>query len=76
MGIPPKQSDLVLDAAKNVLLPDPALISRFVWIVGEDKMVRNMRTYLTDQLQLGLDEFRATVYWTAGISEEGQPTPN
>ncbi|MGY0035087.1 siderophore-interacting protein [Pedobacter sp. NJ-S-72] len=69
-GKPAEQSDLILNAVKEVTLPDVLFKSRFVWIAGEEKMVRAMRKYASEQLELNREELRATVYWTAGLSED------
>ena len=69
-GKPAEQSDLILNAVKEVVLPDVLFKSRFVWIAGEEKMVKAMRKYASEQLGLNREELRATVYWKAGLSED------
>jgi len=69
-GIPPEQSELIINAIKKVVLPDALLKSRRVWIAGEENMVRAMRKCASEQLGLSREELRATVYWTAGLSED------
>ncbi|MBB6274103.1 NADPH-dependent ferric siderophore reductase [Pedobacter cryoconitis] len=66
----PEQSDLIIDAVKNIVLPDALLNSRLVWVAGEENMVKNMRKYASEQLGLDREELRATVYWKAGLSED------
>jgi NADPH-dependent ferric siderophore reductase len=69
-GKPAEQSDLILHAVKKTELPDAQFKSRFVWIAGEENMVRAMRKYASEQLGLDRQELRATVYWKAGLSED------
>ena len=69
-GKHPEESDLLLNAVKNMILPDPLLQSRYVWIAGEDNMVRSIRKYAAEQMTLGREELHATVYWKAGLSED------
>lgn len=69
-GQPPEQSELILNAVKDLILPDPALQSRYAWIAGEDNMVRTMRKYAGEKLGLNREELHATVYWKSGLSED------
>jgi NADPH-dependent ferric siderophore reductase len=68
--MPPEQSELLLHAVKNLVLPNPALKSRYALIAGEDNMVRAMRKYAGEQLGLNREELHATVYWKAGLTED------
>lgn len=69
-GTLPEHSDLILNAIKGLTLPSPTLKSRYVWVAGEDNMVRAMRQYSSEELDLGRHELHATVYWTAGLSKD------
>ncbi len=69
-GIPPEQSQLILNAVKKIVLPNPMLRSRYIWIAGEDQMVKVMRRYAAEELELNREELHATVYWKAGLSED------
>lgn len=69
-GIASEYSDLIFNAVKGLELPDAALKSRYVWIAGEENMVRAMRKYASEQLGLSREEFHATVYWRAGFGED------
>ncbi len=69
-GVPPEQSYLLLNVIKKLVLPDPALKSRYAWIAGEDNMVRTIRKQAVEHLRLNREELHATVYWKAGLSED------
>ena len=65
------RSDLLLKTIQTVMLPNPANTTRYVWIAGEDNMVRETRRFANEQLGLNREELHATVYWKAGFSEDG-----
>jgi NADPH-dependent ferric siderophore reductase len=67
----PERSDLITNAVKNLIVPDAEQKSRRAWIAGEDNMVRAMRKYASAELGLNREELHATVYWKAGVSEDG-----
>lgn len=69
-GVPPEKSELILDVLKKTTLPDPELMSRHIWIAGEESMVRAIRKYAGEQLGLNREELHATIYWKSGLSEE------
>jgi NADPH-dependent ferric siderophore reductase len=66
-----ERSDLLLKTIQNVMLPNPANTTRYVWIAGEENMVREARIFANEELGLSREELHATVYWKAGISEDG-----
>ncbi len=68
--IPAEKSELLLNAVKDVIPPDPASKSRYAWIAGEENMVRSIRRFAAGELGLNREELHATVYWKAGLSED------
>jgi len=59
-----------VNAIKDVVVPDAAHYSRYAWIAGERSIVKVMKKYISEQLGFDREELHATVYWTAGLSED------
>lgn len=68
-GIPAAESTLLFDAVKATEFPAPGFETRLLWAAAEANAVKNIRSYAKDELQLDKTELKATVYWTAGVSE-------
>jgi NADPH-dependent ferric siderophore reductase len=69
-GERPEHSDKLLKAITAIEVPGVALYSRYAWIAGEHDMVKATKKYVSEQMGFDREELHATVYWTAGLSED------
>jgi NADPH-dependent ferric siderophore reductase len=68
-GIAPAASDLLCRQLSETTIP-AAPLCRYIWVAGEAAMINQVRAYAKTQLDLVHGELHATVYWSAGISED------
>jgi NADPH-dependent ferric siderophore reductase len=66
----PEHSGKLVNAIKDVVVPDAAHYSKYAWIAGEHGIVKAMKKYISEQLGFDREELHTTVYWTAGLSED------
>ncbi|WP_394835380.1 siderophore-interacting protein [Pendulispora rubella] len=66
-GVPPGESDVLIDAVRNTTLPEGKVAA---WVACEMSIARSLRHHLTDVRGLPNDRVKWVGYWERGQSED------